>query len=131
MSTYSAVESLLMHLRERWRARDELASLDSGEVERMARELGLSSADLEKLVERGPDAASLLYERMRVLGISRADVENAASGLMRDLERTCACCNEKGVCEKDLKRQPSDPAWKSYCPNVAVLEELDNPETKD
>ena len=30
---------------------------------------------------------------------------------MRDMERTCACCDEKGVCEKDLAARPDDPAW--------------------
>jgi len=43
---------------------------------------------------------------------------------MRDLQRTCACCNEKGVCEKDLEERPDDPAWKSYCPNAVTLETL-------
>ena len=82
----------------------------------------MTSKDLEDLVARGPDAANLLYERMHALGLSRADVERAAHGLMRDLERTCACCNEKGICEKDLNKQPQDPSWKSYCPNAITLE---------
>jgi len=88
------------------------------------RELGMTPEGLEDMVARGPDAANLLYERMRALGISRPDVEHAASGLMRDLERTCACCNEKGVCAKDLTKRPNDPGWKNYCPNAVSLESL-------
>jgi hypothetical protein len=72
----------------------------------------------------GPEAANLLYERMQALGISKADVDKAAQGVMRDLQRTCACCNEKGVCEKDLAERPDDPVWKSYCPNAVTLESL-------
>ena len=124
MSTHAAVEALLSHLRDWWRARNELAGIDPTELGRVAAELGMTPEGLEDLVARGPDAANLLYERMRALGISRSDVGHAANGLMRDLERTCACCNEKGVCEKDLIRQPNDPGWKSYCPNAVSLESL-------
>jgi hypothetical protein len=75
-------------------------------------------------VEHGPDAAHLLYERMRVLGMSRADVERSANGVMRDLEKTCALCRDKGICEKDLNRQPDDPGWKAYCPNAVTLDDV-------
>jgi hypothetical protein len=40
------------------------------------------------------------------------------------LQRTCACCNEKGVCEKDFTEHPDDPVWKSYCSNAVTLESL-------
>ncbi|MGA7330039.1 MAG: hypothetical protein WBX25_37525, partial [Rhodomicrobium sp.] len=35
-----------------------------------------------------------------------------------------ACCNEKGVCEKDLRKHPQDPVWQSYCPNAFTLLDL-------
>jgi uncharacterized protein YjiS (DUF1127 family) len=124
MSAYSSVEALLTHLRERWRAREELAQIDPGELARIAGDLGMTAEDLETLAERGPDAANLLYERMAILGITPDDAENAARGLLRDLEKTCACCNEKGVCEKDIARRPGDPRWHGYCPNALELEDL-------
>ena len=43
---------------------------------------------------------------------------------MRDLQKTCACCNEKGVCEKDLVKRPDGSVWKSYCPNAVTLDLL-------
>jgi hypothetical protein len=61
---------------------------------------------------------------MQALGISKADVDKAAEGVMRDLQRTCACCNEKGVCDWDLTERPDDPVWKSYCPNAVTLDSL-------
>ena len=124
MSTHTAVETLLARVREWWRTQNELAGINRDELDRVAGELGMSAGALKGLVARGPDAANLLYERMHALGISRADVDSAANGLMRDLQRTCACCNEKGVCEKDLAKHPDDPVWKSYCPNVVTLESL-------
>jgi hypothetical protein len=43
---------------------------------------------------------------------------------MQDLEKTCALCNEKGVCQKDLTSRPGDPRWRSYCPNAITLDSL-------
>jgi len=59
---------------------------------------------------------------MRALGISKADVDRAARGVMRDMQRTCACCNEKTTCDWDLAERPGDPVWKGYCPNAGSLE---------
>ena len=124
MSTHTAVESLLVRLRDWWRAQNELAGINHDELDRVAGELGMTAGALKRLVARGPDAANLLYARMRALGISRTDVDSAANGLMRDLQRTCACCDEKGICEKDLATHPDDPGWKGYCPNAITLESL-------
>ena len=122
--TSHAVSTLLGRLRDWWRAQDELSLLDSREIGRVAEDLGLSRDALKDLVARGPDAADLLYERMKALGISKADVDHAAHGMLRDLQRTCASCREKGICEKDLAKHPDDPVWKSYCPNAVTLESL-------
>jgi hypothetical protein len=124
MSAYTSVEAFLTRLRDRWLARNELANIDPNELNRIATDLGMTAKDLETLVERGPDAANLLFARLRALGLSAEDVESVARDLMRDLEKTCACCNDKGICEKDLSRRPEDPIWKSYCPNAGDLGDL-------
>jgi hypothetical protein len=61
---------------------------------------------------------------MAALGLSRSDVERIGHGLMRDLEKTCACCNDKSQCKKDLAARPRDGAWKDYCPNTVSLESV-------
>ena len=106
MESLGAVETLLTRVRDWWRRRNELGGLDDKELQRVAAELGMSTNTLEDLVQRGPDAAHNLYERMRALGLSKADVEAAAQGVLRDLQRTCACCNEKSICERDLAERP-------------------------
>jgi len=124
MEGHGAVEALLTRVRDWWRRHSELTYLSEKELGRVASELGTSANALEDLIERGPDAAHHLYERMQALGLTKADVDAAAHGVMRDLQRTCACCNEKEVCEKDLAKRPGDPVWKSYCPNAFTLEPL-------
>ena len=128
MTGQDAVGALLGRIRDWWRRQEELNALDNKEIGRIAEDLRISTDTLRNLVARGPDAANLLYERMQALGISKVDVDKAAEGVLRDLQRTCACCNEKGVCEKDLAERPDDPVWKSYCPNAVTLESL--PELK-
>ena len=123
MSSHTSVELLLTRVRDWWRRQNELRGLDPRELARVAEELGMSVGALEDLVARGPDAASHLYERMHALGLSKTDVDNTA-GALRDLQRTCACCNEKGRCEKDLSDRPADPVWKDYCPNAVTLDAL-------
>jgi hypothetical protein len=124
MTTQDAVGALLGRVREWWRRQEELATLDDKEIGRVAADLRISTSTFRDLIGRGPDAADLLYERMRALGISEADVRRAADGVMRDLQRTCTVCCKKGVCEWDLRERPDDPVWKTYCPNVVTLESL-------
>ena len=124
MTTQDGVGALLTRVRDWWRRQEELRALEDKEIGRVAADLSMSTNTLRSLIARGPHAADLLYQRMNAIGISKADVDRAAQGIMRDLQRTCACCNEKGVCEKDLAERPDDPVWKSYCPNAVTLESL-------
>ena len=117
----TAAHHFLTRLREWWRRCSELDTMDPDELELIAKDLGMTGRELKELAARGPDAAHLLYERMHVLGLTETDVERVAHGLMRDMERTCACCDEKGVCEKDLAARPDDPSWGGYCPNAVAL----------
>ena len=124
MTSHVALEALLSRVCEWWRRQNELSGLDPKELERVAEELGMSTGTLEDLVVRGPDAAAHLYERLSALGLSKTDVEHSAQGVLRDLQRTCACCNEKGRCENDLRDHPDSAVWKDYCPNAVTLDAL-------
>jgi hypothetical protein len=117
-------EGIIARWRTWWRQNQELANLPRDELQRLASDFGMASRDLEDLVAKGPHAADLLHERLAALGLTRSDVERIASGLVRDLERTCACCGDKTECRKDLAAQPDDPAWKEYCPNATSLEAI-------
>lgn len=117
-------ESIIARWCAWWRQNHELANLPRDELQRLAADFGMASKDLEHLVAKGPHAADLLHERLAALGLSRSDVERIARGLLRDLERTCACCSDKTECKKDLATRPDDPAWKDYCANATSLEAI-------
>lgn len=117
--------SFITRLHDWWRHHNELGNLPRSELDHMASEFGMTGRDLEDLAARGPHAADLVYQRMEALGLSRSDVERIGHDLMRDLERTCACCNEKYQCKKDLAARRGDAAaWKEYCPNAETLESI-------
>lgn len=118
---FKAAEDFIARVRAWWQHGNDLKDMDRHEVDRIAADLGMTARDLEELAARGPNAAELLHRRLTALGLSRSDVEHTALGLMRDLERTCSCCDHKGVCEQDLANRPDNPAWKGYCPNAISL----------
>ena len=94
----------------------ELDRCGPSEMERIASDVGVSGADLAILAGKWPDAADLLYRRMKRMEITQADAE-----VRRDLQRVCTVCGSKRRCEHALANNPSDPAWQKYCPNATTL----------
>jgi hypothetical protein len=102
--------------------RNELSALPKAEVERMAQDLGMSASELRDVSARGPHAADLLRVRMAALGLTEADIDRLAFGLIRDLERDCACCASKAECREDLAKHAESPGWMAYCANAQTLD---------
>ena len=102
----------------------ELVCCGEYEAERMAHDLGLPVSELRKLAEHGPEAADLLTRRMAELDLDRNEVASVAPTTLRDLQRVCTMCESHRRCARDLGRDPADPTWEEYCPNVAVLKML-------
>jgi hypothetical protein len=94
------------------------------EVARIARDVGVSRADLSILAGKWPDAADLLYWRMNEIKLDRMEITRADPQVMRDLQRVCTVCGSKRRCEHELTKNPSDPAWEKYCPNATTLSAL-------
>ena len=65
--TQDAVGALLGRIRDWCRRQEEMNALGSKEIARIAEDLRISTGTLRNLIARGPDAANLLYERMRAL----------------------------------------------------------------
>jgi hypothetical protein len=115
----------LAHWWRSWNGRRRaMADLDSwgpAEMERIARDVGVSGADLSILAGKWPDAANLLYWRMNEIKLDRMEVTQADAQVMRDLQRVCTVCRSKRRCKHELANNPSDPAWQKYCSNATTL----------
>ena len=90
-----------------------------GQCRDAAAQDGQKHGKQEGLNEGGAD---LLYQRMDALGVRTTDVERFAGGMTAEMEKTCACCEDKGECRDDLAANPDDPNWKTYCPNSNALQ---------
>jgi transposase-like protein len=104
----------------------ELQCAGAAEVERIAQELGLSSFQLQQLVNR-TDERELLAQRMAVLHLEPAAFAQSELATFRDLQRVCALCGVRDRCADDLAEQGRDPAWqdwRDYCPNATTLSAL-------
>jgi hypothetical protein len=102
-------------------ARFELKCCGEEEVERMAKDIGVSPSELRRLANLGPDSADLLLRRMAALDLDRNEVSRTESRTFQDLQRVCTMCNHHRRCRGDLARDADDPAWHDYCPNASTL----------
>jgi hypothetical protein len=108
----------------RRRAMVDLDRCGRAEMERMARNVGVSGAGLSVLAGKWPDAGDLLYWRMNEIKLDPKEITQADPQVMRDLQRVCTVCGSKRRCEHELAKKPSDPAWQKYCPNATTLSAL-------
>jgi hypothetical protein len=99
----------------------ELRCCGEDEVERIAKDLGLSASELRRVTKLGPGSADLLLRRMAALDLDRKEVSRTEPRTFQDLQRVCSMCNSKRRCRRDLTRDAADPVWEDYCPNAATL----------
>jgi hypothetical protein len=102
----------------------ELNDCSDFDTDRMARDLGLTASELQRVVHRGRRAADLLLCRMAALDLNPQEVDQIDRATFLDLERVCTNCDCKGRCKRDLARRADDAVWENYCPNVATLKML-------
>lgn len=103
----------------------QIAVCGRGEIERLARDIGISSADeLLQLVGKGPGGADLLFELAATLAIPLAELRHDQPGLVRDLELSCSRCADKHRCAKELREGAAGAHFVEYCPNAPTLAAL-------
>jgi len=68
----------------------------------------------------GEDHDELLGCRVEMLGLDLATLENGGAAL-HEIMRECMECGYRDACAGDLKRDPNDPIWETYCPNAKTL----------
>ena len=102
----------------------EFGGLPQGEREHMAHDLGLTAGDLERLEGGERDAARLMYQPLKTVGVDLGALGLEGTALLHDLERTCSFCRDRGVCMNDLAERSDDPRWKDYCTNSGTIDAL-------
>lgn len=122
----SFVQAALQWCRERIEGDAyDLSCCAQSEIERIARDMQMTPAELRAVAKQGPKAADLLLQRMAALDLDPNEVSQVNPETFRDLQRACALCESKRRCSRDLGRDPGKSEWQNYCPNTATLRALD------
>ena len=104
----------------------EFACGAEAEVERIARDLGVSVPELRSIARQGPESADLLLRRMSELNLDPAEVARTEPATLHDLQRVCTLCQDHKRCPRRISRViPPAPNGRQYCPNVTTLKALD------
>jgi hypothetical protein len=97
---------------------------DPGELERVARELKVTPADLEMLVRQSSQGANELPYTLTALGIDEAALWRAEPALLRDMERVCSFCTHKRRCHQELAAGTAATNYVEYCENADTIDLL-------
>jgi hypothetical protein len=122
-----AAATFLEWVRQRSQARRRrkgFAYCDRYEIERIAKDVGLTTMELSRLAQFGPNAARLLLDRMAAQNLDVETISKSDPSTMRDLQRLCSICSTKKRCQRDLRYNRADPVWQQYCLNSRTIAAL-------
>ena len=103
---HSPMEAIRQWYRGLTRSQSTLAECGAEGLERMAHDIGVSSAELCKLASRGPESADLLCRRMEVLDLDHDEVARVERATFQDLQRVAACATARSAAPAILRAIP-------------------------
>jgi len=116
-----------MHVFSDWirhrRERAELDAMSTDELGRVAHDIGVSTRELEQMVDAGHDPERL-PEMLRALGIDEVALARAEPAILRDMQRLCSLCETVGTCRHALDAGIAPTTYRSFCVNAATLQAL-------
>jgi hypothetical protein len=103
---------------------DELGHCSPEDVMQIAKDLGVPVSELRKLATKGPGAADLMEKMLIALRVDPHVLVNTNPAVMRDLQRLCVVCSQKGRCEHELAKGTASEHFREFCPNAFTLDAL-------
>jgi hypothetical protein len=103
---------------------DEFGQCRPEDVMQIAKDLGVPANELRVLAAKGPGAADLLEKMLIALRVDPSVLAKTDPAVMRDLQRLCIVCSQKGRCEHELAEGTAAEHFRDFCPNAFTLDEL-------
>lgn len=122
---YPVVYAVLDVLVRWWKqggSNSDLAGLGAGDVERIAKDLAVSTADLRALDQTCP--VLLLPNMLKALKLDPAVIARVEPEVYRDLQRVCALCDVQKRCEGEIAEGDAPASYEDFCPNAVTLKAL-------
>ena len=110
--------------RQKLKIDNSLGVCSSDEVMLIAKDLRLSTRELQELARKGPHAADLLLKMLVALKVDPEVLEKADPHVMRDLQRLCTTCGAKKRCEHELAQGTAGEHFREFCPNAFTLDAI-------
>jgi Family of unknown function (DUF6455) len=104
--------------------RDELGECSHEDVMRIAKDLGVPVSDLRGLAAKGPRSADVLQKMLLALSVDPQALAKNDPAVMRDLQRLCIVCSQKGRCQHELAQGTAAEHFREFCPNAYTLDAL-------
>lgn len=101
-----------------------LSRCDRNEVMQIARDVGVTPDELHMLATRGPHSADLVTKMLVALGVDPQVLSDKEPLVMRDLQRLCSGCVDKGRCARELADGTAPAHFHEFCPNAYTLDAL-------
>jgi len=103
---------------------DVFRRCSADEVKQMAKDLGMSPAELRAIACKEPGAADLMQKMLGALGIAPETLMKRDPAVMRDLQRLCMSCSHKSRCQHELAVGEAAERFHEFCPNAYTLDAL-------
>ena len=68
--------------------------------------------------------AELMPWRLQQMGLDPGYMKACRTSTYQDLERVCASCKSRRLCERDLAEGNVEAGMRSYCPNAPTIDAL-------
>jgi hypothetical protein len=103
---------------------NEFGMCGPDEVMRMAKDIGVTSSQLQELLRKGPDSANLLERMLVELHVDPKIIADIDPLVMREMQWLCITCNNKKRCEHELAKGTASEHFHEFCPNAVSIDEL-------
>jgi len=120
----NAVSRWVNSYRERTNQFARFGQCSPDDVDAIAKDLALSTADLRALSRKSPDSAANLQRMLAALHVDPAALAQHNPLVLRDLQRLCVMCADKQRCEHEFDTGTAAEHFHEYCPNAYTLDAL-------